>query len=159
MKKSTERKMCLAVGVMVGVQVVGVMIILISNAVHKHRYHRDLLATKALELRFAGPDNMELQDPHAYTRKEGLIVSGCLNSIPSGAELAATEVDVRLLSAKGAVLHETSIRDLSQCKRGGAHFSTEIPQMPSDGSVLSIIAFASQTEASGREPTSPDPGG
>lgn len=142
MKKSTERRMNLVIGTILLIQVGGVAFILIYNTVHKHRYHRDLLATHDLRLEYAGPGGVELQDPHAYLRKDRVVVSGCLNRTGSGLGPVASEIDVSLVSASASVLEHRVIRDLSQCKRGGAHFSMELAAVPSEGSVLEITAFA-----------------
>ncbi|MCO6438596.1 MAG: hypothetical protein J5J06_16005 [Phycisphaerae bacterium] len=159
MKKSTERKMNLVVGTILLVQVGGVAFILIYNAVHKHRYHRDLLATKDLTLQFTGPGDIELQDPHAYARKEGLVVSGCLNATTPSRGLATNEVDVCVLSPKGTVLQETAIRELSRCKRGGVHFNTKFASIPPDGSVLDIKALAREMDDATPDSSADDPDG
>ena len=159
MKKSTERRMNLVVDVILVVQVAGVVSILIFNAVHEHRYHRDLLGTDALTLKFEGPEDIELQDPHAYVRDDGLVISGFLHRSEVGGGPVASRIDVKLQSASGTVLQETTLRDLPRCERGGVHFSTRIPEIPSGRSVLSIRAFADQEDASGPKPSSLDPGG
>ena len=148
MKKSTERWMSIVGCIILGLNVFGAAAILISNAVHKSRYHRDLLATRDLTLQFAGPQNVELQDAHAYVRKDGLVVSGCLNRVGSAAGPVASQVDIRLLSAMSSVLEEETIRDLSRCKRGGVHFDMRFKTVPSDGSVLNIRATVNSEVAS-----------
>ncbi len=158
MKKSTERKMYFVGTIMLAVPMAGVAFILIFNAVHASRFHEDLLATKALTLQFKGPDNVELQDAHAYVRKDGLVVSGCLNRTMPAAGPPTSQVDVKLLSARALVLDQTSIRDLSRCKRGGVHFSTTFPTNPSDASTLAIRAFAPQVDDSAMNSSSHDPG-
>lgn len=148
MKKKTELWMSIIGLSIFGFNVIGVTVILISNAVHKRRYHRNLLATKDLTLQFTGPANVELQDPHAYARKDGLLVNGCLNRTGSGAGPVASQVNIRLLSATSSVLEQETLDQLSRCKRGGVHFSKKLAMVPPDGSVLSIMASVNSNEAS-----------
>lgn len=151
--------MTIAVGLILGVQIAGVGFILIANAVHKHRHHRDLLDTKALRLQFVGPEDVRLQDPHAYAREVGLVVSGCLNRYSPRDAPVADEVDVRILSSTGTVLHETAIHDLSRCKRGGVHFNATFGAIPPDGSILDIRALAQKANDSAGNLSTRDPGG
>jgi len=159
MKKSTERRMNFVVGTILLVQVGGVAFILVYNAVHKYRFHRDLLATKDLTLQFTGPEDIDLQDPHAYARKEGLVVSGCVNRPQRSRAPVTDEIDVTVLSAKGTVLDMAAIRELSPCKRGGVHFSTKFASIPPDGSVLDIKALEREMDAATPEPSTDDPDG
>jgi hypothetical protein len=158
MKKSTERRMNLVVGAVLAVQVAGVCFILVYNAVHKYRYHRDLLATHDLRLEYEGPSGVELQGPHAYLRKDEVVISGCLNRTGSGSGSVASQVDVSVLSTTAAVLDQTSIRDFSRCTRGGVHFSEKLKVVPPAGSVLNLKAFADQGDSPAEGAASAGPG-
>lgn len=140
MKKSTERKLTLAVMILLAVQVIPVTVIVIVNAVHKHRHHRDLLETRAIELRYSGPESVELGEPHAYVRNTELEVSGCLNSSSREIDADMQEVRLSVLSPTGIAVHEIAIEELSRCKLGGAHFKVRLPSIPPKGSILDIRA-------------------
>ena len=126
--------------ILLAVQIIPVTVILIANAIHKHRYHRDLLASDEIELRFSGPESVELSETHAYVRKDELEVSGCLNSKSRKVNADTQTVNLKVVAPSGNTLNEITVDNLYRCKLGGAHFRTRLPSIPPKGSILDISA-------------------
>ena len=158
MKKSTERKLTTAVGAILVVQIGGVLIIMIVNAVHKHRYHRDLLDTEELALQFASVEGIELQEPHARAHGNEIIVDGCLHSTVEK-EPIVSRVSVALRSHQGVALSTAAVDKLTRCKRGGFYFKTKLEGNASDGALLDIDVVEGRPQESTDGATVPDPDG
>jgi len=137
MKKSTERRMNLVAMTILGLNVAGVMVVLILRVV---LYKGDLLEDGSLSLESAPAPGTSLSDVQTCAHPNELLVTGHIRRDDDSNAAGRVQVTITLLSPTGDVLDRGNAwySLFADRKRHSAHFETRLDTVPPEGSVLRI---------------------